>query len=127
MKTPTMLAPDKLDFAALIRAGETVGWAEATTEPVLLTRILGEQASRVPPFRVFFALTFASDFPSDLPNVAVTACGGAGTGRRFFAGGAGNVIPANISGLCHLIAAGQPRVDVVLLQVIGPDADGRYN
>ena len=73
MKTPTTLAPDKLDFAALIRAGETVGWAEATAEPVLLTRILGEQAALCPPFRVFFALTFASDFPSDLPNVAVTA------------------------------------------------------
>ncbi len=27
MKTPTTIAPDKLDFAALIRAGETVGWA----------------------------------------------------------------------------------------------------
>ena len=63
MKTPTTLAPDKLDFAALIRAGETVGWAEATAEPVLLTRMLGEQAALCPPFRVFFALTFASDFP----------------------------------------------------------------
>ena len=93
MKTPTTLAPDKLDFAALIRAGETVGWAEATAEPVLLTRMLGEQAARCPPFRVFFALTFASDFPSDLPNVTVTACGGAGAGRRFFADGAGNGDP----------------------------------
>ncbi len=127
MKTPTTLAPDKLDFAALIRAGETVGWAEATAEPVLLTRILGEQAALCPPFRVFFALTFASDFPSDLPNVAVTACGGAGAGKRFFADGAGAVIPTNISGLCDLIAAGRPRIDVVLLQVTGPDAAGRYN
>ena len=127
MKTPTTLAPDKLDFAALIRASETVGWAEATAEPVLLTRILGEQAALCPPFRVFFALTFASDFPSDLPNVAVTACGGAGAGKRFFADGAGAVIPTNISGLCDLIAAGRPRIDVVLLQVTGPDAAGRYN
>ena len=51
MKTPTTIAPDKLDFAALIRAGETVGWAEATAEPVLLTRMLDEQAARCPPFR----------------------------------------------------------------------------
>ena len=89
--------------------------------------MLGEQAARCPPFRVFFALTFASDFPSDLPNVTVTASGGAGAGRRFFADGAGNVIPTNISGLCDLIAAGRPRIDVVLLQVTGPDAAGRYN
>ena len=127
MKTPTTVAPDKLDFAALIREGETVGWAEATAEPVLLTRILGEQAALCPPFRVFFALTFASDFPPDLPNVTVTAFGGAGAGRRFFADGAGNVIPTNISGLCDLIAAGRPRIDVVLLQVTGPDAAGHYN
>ncbi len=127
MKTPITIASDKLDFAALLHAGETVGWAEATAEPVLLTRMLGEQAARCPPFRVFFALTFASDFPPDLPNVVVTANGGAGAGKRFFADGAGSVIPANISGLCDLIAAGRPRVDVVLLQVTGPDADGRYN
>jgi acyl-CoA hydrolase len=127
MKTPVAAAPDKFDFAALIRAGETVGWAEATAEPVLLTRMLGEQASRVPPFRVFFAMSFAADFPSDLPNVTVTASGGGGAGRRFFAKGAGNVIPANVSNLCDMIAAGRPRVDVVLLQVTGPDAQGRYN
>ena len=81
MKTPTTIAPDKLDFAALIRAGETVGWAEATAEPVLLTRMLGEQAARCPPFRVFFALTFASDFPpicrmSPSPHAAAPARAG---------------------------------------------------
>jgi acetyl-CoA hydrolase len=127
MKTPTVIAPEKLDFTALIRAGDTVGWAEATAEPVLLTRMLGEQAAHCPPLRVFFALTFAPDFPPSLPHVTVTACGGAGAGRRFFAANARNVIPANISGLCDMIAAGRPRVDVVLLQVTGPDALGRYN
>src|SRR4051794_27006032 len=127
MKPLITIAPDKLDFAALIRAGETVGWAEATAEPVLLTRMLGEQAPRIPPFRVFFALTFATDFPADLPNVTVTASGGAGAGRRFFAAGAGNAIPANISNLCDMIAAGRPRIGIVLLQVTGPDAAGRYN
>src|SRR3954471_19382089 len=127
MKTPVTIAPDKLDFAMLIRAGETVGWAEATAEPVLLTRMLGEQAARVSPFRGFLAMAFAADFPSDLPNVTVTASGGGGAGRRFFATDAGNVIPANISNLCDMLAAGRPRVDVVLLQATGPDAQGRYN
>jgi acetyl-CoA hydrolase len=57
----------------------------------------------------------------------VTALGGGAAGRRFFTGGAGNVIPANISQLCDLIAGGRPRIDVVLLQVSGPDAAGNYN
>jgi len=127
VKTPVTLAPDALDFAALIRDGDTIGWAQATAEPVFLTRLLNEQAPRCPPFRLFFALTFAGDFAADHPNVTVTALGGGGAGRRFFAGNAGKIIPANISDLCDLIAAGHPRIDVVLLQVSGPDADGNYN
>ncbi len=127
MKTPVIVAPADLDFARLIREGDTVGWAEATAEPVFLTRLLNEQAPRCPPFRLFFALTFASDFAADHPNVTVTAFGGGAAGRRFFASGAGNVIPANISALCDLIAGGHPRIDVVLLQVSGPDAAGKYN
>ncbi len=127
MKSPVTIASEDLDFARLVREGDTVGWAEATAEPALLTRLLDAQAERCPPFRVFFALTFAGDFRPDHSNVTVTAMGGAGAGRRFFAGGAANVIPANISGLCDLIAEGRPRIDVVLLQVIGPDPEGYYN
>jgi acetyl-CoA hydrolase len=127
MKTPLTVSPENLDFATLIRDGDTVGWAEATAEPVLLTRLLSNQAPRCPAFRVFFALTFAPDFAAGHPNVTVTALGGGSAGRRFFAKGAGNVIPGNISDLCGLIAAGRPRIDVVLLQVAGPDPDGNFN
>ena len=127
MKTPVTVLPESLDFASLIRTGETVGWAEATAEPVFLTRRLNRQASRCPPFRVFFALTFATDLAADHANLTVTALGGGAAGRRFFSAGAGNVIPANISALPGLIAAGRPKIDVVLLQVSGPDTEGRYN
>lgn len=127
MTAPITLAPEALDFASLIREGETVGWAEATAEPVYLTRLLDAQAGNCPPFRVFFALTFGTDLRPDHPNVTVTAFGGGGAGRRFFAGNAANVIPANISNLAQLVASGQIRIDVVLLQVTGPDAAGRYN
>jgi acetyl-CoA hydrolase len=127
MKTPRTVAPEALDFAGLIRAGDTVGWAEATAEPVLLTRILNAQAPRCPAFRIFFALTFGTEFAADHPNVTVTAFGGGGAGRRFFAGGAGNVIPANISNLSDLVATGRVPVDIVLIQVTGPDAAGRYS
>src|SRR5438477_4675435 len=127
MKTPVTVEPPRLDFARLIREGDTVGWAQATAEPVFLTRLLDKQAPRCPPFRLFFALTFAGDFAADHPNVTVTALGGGGAGRRFFAGGAGNVIPANISDLFGLITGGQLAIDIVLLQVTGPDSAGQYN
>jgi len=124
---PQQVALEALDFAGLIRAGETVGWAEATAEPVCLTRLLDAQAKRCEPFRVFFPLTFSNALGAGHPEVTVTALGGASTGRRFFASGAGNVIPANISDLPGLIATGRLAIDVVLLQVSGPDKNGRYN
>jgi acetyl-CoA hydrolase len=127
VKTPVTIAPEALDFTRLIRSGETVGWAEATAEPVFLTRLLDAQAERCPPFRLFFALTFSDAFGADHPNVTVTALGGASAGRRFFAGGADNVIPANISDISGLVSSGRLPIDLVLLQVSGPDATGRYN
>jgi len=123
---PHQLASEALDFSRLIRAGETVGWAEATAEPVFLVRLLDAQAARCAPFRVFFPLTF-SDALGAHPGVTVTALGGASAGRRFFAEGGGNVIPSNISDVPALIASGRIPVDIVLLQVSGPDVGGRYN
>jgi hypothetical protein len=83
VKTPVTIAPEALDFTRLIGAGETIGWAEATAEPVFLTRLLDAQAERCPPFRVFFALTCSHAFAADHPNLTVTALGGASAGRRF--------------------------------------------
>jgi hypothetical protein len=59
VKTPVIIAPEALDFTHIIRARETIGWAEATAEPVALIRLLDAQAERCPPFRVFFPLTFS--------------------------------------------------------------------
>jgi hypothetical protein len=73
VKTPITIAPEALDFTQLIRAGETVGWAEATAEPVFLTRMLDARAERCPPFRVFFPLTFSEAFAAGHANVTVTA------------------------------------------------------
>src|ERR1700730_14029839 len=127
LKTSVSIAPDALDFRRLIGRGETVGWAEATAEPLFLTRLLDAQAERCSPFRVFFPLTFSDSLAAGHPNVTVTALGGAGAGRRFFAGGADNVVPANISDVPVLVASGWLPIDIVLLQVRGPDDAGRYN
>ena len=127
MKTPVSIAPDSLDFRRLIGRGQTIGWAEATAEPLLLTQLLDAQAERCPPFRVFFPLTFSDCLAAGHPNVTVTALGGAIAGRRFFATGAHNVVPANISDVPGLIASGRLPIDIVMLQVSGPDDAGRYN
>ena len=127
LKTPVSIAPESLDFRRLIDRGQTIGWAEATAEPLLLTQLLDAQAERCPPFRVFFPLTFSDCLAAGHPNVTVTALGGASAGRRFFADGAHNVVPANISDVPGLIASGRLPIDIVMLQVSGPDDGGRYN
>ena len=76
---------------------------------------------------MFFALTFSDAFGADHPNVTVTALGGASAGRRFFADRADNVMPANISDVSGLVSSGRLPIDLVLLQVSGPDETGRYN
>jgi acyl-CoA hydrolase len=53
--------------------------------------------------------------------------GGASAGRRFFAGRADNVVPANISDVSSLVATCRLPIDIVLLQISGPDETGRYN
>jgi len=40
LKTPVSIAPESLDFRRLIDRGQTIGWAEATAEPLLLTQLL---------------------------------------------------------------------------------------
>jgi len=127
LKTPVSITPDALDFRQLIGAGETVGWAEATAEPLFLTRLLDAQAEHCPPFRVFFPLTFSQGFAAGHRNVTITALGGANAGRRFFAEGADNVVPANISDVSRLVVSGHLPIDIVLLQVRGPNDAGRYN
>ena len=127
MKNPVLIAPEALNFAQLIRAGETVGWAEATAEPVFLTRRLNAQADSCPPFRVFCPLTFSNSLSAAHRNVTITSLGGASAGRRFFTAGADNVIPANISDICGLVGKGRLPIDIVLLQASGPDEAKRYN
>src|SRR6201987_5335218 len=127
LKTPVSIAPDSLDFRRLIGRAQTIGGPEPPAEPLLLTQLLDAQAERCPAFRVFFPLTFSDCLAADHPNVTVTALGGASAGRRFFAGGADNVVPANISDVPGLVASGRLPIDIVLLQGSGPDDAGRYN
>src|SRR5438270_6264624 len=72
----------------------------------------------------FFALTFSDAFAAGHPYVTVTALGGASAGRRFFAGRADNVVPANISDISGLLSSGRLPIDIVLLQVQRPGRNG---
>jgi acetyl-CoA hydrolase len=121
------VALDALEFARLVRANDVVAWLPGTAEPTALVSRLGAQAEACPPFSILVGLGLGDAFPVGRANVRVRAFGGAGTTRRFLAESAGGVLPCNVSNLCDLVAHGDLRIDVVLLQVAGPDAQGRYN
>ena len=124
---PHKVALDALDFAGSIRAGDVVAWLPGSSEPVALVSRLGAQAPSCAPFAILVGLGLGEAFPAGHPNVEVRAFGGAGTTRRFLRASAGGVVPCNVSNLCELVAQRDIRIDVVLLQVAGPDAQGRYN
>src|SRR5260370_41402366 len=100
LKTPVSIAPDALDFRRLIGRSETVGWAEATAEPLFLTRLLDAQAERCSPFRVFFPLTFSDSLAAGHPNVTVTALRGAAPAGGFLPGAPTMSCPAGNGASC---------------------------
>jgi acyl-CoA hydrolase len=120
------LSLGELDFRTLLREGDAVTWPNGVGEPVALVSRLDEQAASCPPFSVLLGLGLGDALSPAHPNVAVRAFGGAGTNRRFFRESAAGVVPCNVSSLCDLVACGHLPVDVVLLQVAGPDASNHY-
>jgi len=121
------IAREDIRFADFMRPGDTVTWLGATAEPVALVSRLDSQADDCPEFSTLLSLSLSEALQPGHPRVNYKGFGGAGTNRRFYAQGAGGVIPCNVSNLCQLIAAGDIRIDVVLVQVCGPDERGRYN
>src|SRR4051794_37051656 len=102
---PETVDADALDLARLIRPGETVAWIGTTAEPVTLVRLLDAQADRIGPIGVFAGLGLGQELQPGHDSLAFTACGGAGTNRRFFERQAGGVVPAHYSDLPDLIAS----------------------
>ncbi|MCO5089468.1 acetyl-CoA hydrolase/transferase C-terminal domain-containing protein [Bosea sp. (in: a-proteobacteria)] len=118
---------EDLRFADWMRSGDAVTWLGSTAEPVALISRLDAQAGDCPHFSTLLSLSFAEDLRPEHPNVTFKSFGGAGTNKRFYPASAGGVIACNVSNLCQLIAAGNIRVEVALVQVSGPDDQGRYN
>lgn len=125
-RQPLTRTAAELDLAALLRPGDRISWAGVSAEPVLLTELLARQAERIGPVSVFFSLG-STEALRPTPHIRVTAMGGGGTNRRHFEASAGGVLPVHCSSLVPLVVSGRLPIDVVFLQVTGPDAAGRYS
>jgi len=118
---------DGLDLSRWIRPGDGLVWGQACAEPATLTGALCRQADGLGRLTAFVGTTYADAFdPAAAPNIRVLAYGGSGRNRRWQADGLQEALPVQYSALAGLFRRRVIPVDVVLVTVAPPDADGRY-
>jgi acyl-CoA hydrolase len=118
---------DDLDFGMYLKTGDRVLWGQACAEPqTLVEHFLAARA--VPGVTAFVGIPVANLLHvSHADRVHLTSYTGAGTNSALYSAGALEIIPAHYSHLPDLIAHGRIGADVVLVQLAGPDQDGRYS
>lgn len=115
-----MLTEDvgSLDFAQIVRPGDTVMWSQGAAEPLSLIERLLEQRHRIGPFRVFVAGSYSGALrPEHCDIVSVSGMGAVGANRALCAAGLMDVIPCHVSELSRLLVSRELRVDVALVQL----------
>jgi len=119
---------DELRYDALLAPGDVVGWAQATGEPVALTRALVAQRESLTDAGVFIGMTSSGTLrPEHAARLRMTGLNGAGSNRRLTAAGVLDVVPAHVSAVPALLRAKTLRLDVALVQVRRHEPSGRYS
>lgn len=118
-----------LELARYIRPGDGLMWGQAGTEPLVLTQALvaqrGTLGGRV---EAFIGMTWSDVFaPEHADVISFRSYCGAGANRRLAKAGVLDLLPCHYSLLPSLVRRRAIAVDVLLLQVSPPDAEGRYS
>lgn len=121
------LSPEP-DLSAFISRGDTIMWGQSHAEPRRLIRHLIEQRHKVSRVRVFLGIGLSGQLlPEYGDAIDFVAYGGGGTTRKLAEGGALDILPVHYSRFPHLVRSGALQVDVMMLQVSPPDAQGRHS
>lgn len=117
-----------IDFARWLRPGDTVLWGQANAEPRTLTRALVAQRHALARLRLVLGIDLSRTLQPEHADAFdfVSYCG-AGGNRALAAAGVLDILPCSYSQFPVLLRQGSLKVDVVLLQVSPPDAQGRYS
>jgi acetyl-CoA hydrolase len=123
-----ILAAEELVFSRFVREGDTVMWGQAGAEPVALTSSLMRQRRSIGKFSAFVGISWSDAVSIEHTDcVTFTSYCAAGRNRLLARQGCLQILPSHYSSLAEMLTAGKVRVDVLLLQVNGPDARGRYS
>lgn len=118
-----------LDFSEWVKSGDTVTWGQYAGEPVALTRTLMEQRHTIGGrFAAFIGATWTDTLHPDFADAIDfrSYCGTAGN-RHLAEAGVLDILPVHYSSFEAALTRGPSRVEVLLLQVAGPDNEGRYS
>lgn len=117
-----------LDFARIVRPGDTVVWGQACAEPQSLTERLMEQRHRIGPFRVFLGTSFSATLQAAQADVIeFVGLGGTGSVRRLTQAGVLDVAPLHMTTVDAGMRSGRLRVDVVLVQASPTGRPGEHS
>ena len=117
-----------LEFSGIIRSGDAVMWGQASAEPLPLSRALMEQRHAIGSFSVFLGVSFSDTLKEEHADcIRFSAYCGTGGNRVLAKAGKLDILPCHYSELPGLIASGQLKVDVLLLQLAPPNERGEYS
>lgn len=116
------LAPDGLDFKALLRPQDCLAWGQASAEATVLTARLFEQSSAISGLRAFVGMSWGAPFDGAEAMRFQSYCG-AGHNRALEQAGRLDILPCHYSELPGLLAR---EVDVLLLN-LADDGAGRFS
>jgi acyl-CoA hydrolase len=115
----------ELDIAAYLRPGDTVLIGQAAAEPPVLVGEFIKAAHAISGLTAFCGYTLSDAWAGVSPGQPdITAYAAHGSLRKLSAAGLVDILSCHYSRIEELIAAGHIRIDVVLLQVAPPGADG---
>lgn len=117
-----------LDLAPWVRPGDTIVWGQATAEPRTLTHALVAQRHALGRLRVFLGIGASPTLrPEHADAFDFVGYSASGTHRALADAGVLDILPCHYSQLPELMRSGPLRIDVVMLQVSPPDAQGRHS
>lgn len=115
-------------LAGIVRAGDVVMWGQASAEPTALTLPLMAQRGEIGRFGVFIGISWSNAVQLAFADcVSFVSYCGAGNNRLLAKAGALDILPAHYSQFGGLIRSGALKVDVLMLQLSPPDAEGRHS
>ncbi len=118
----------QLDLSHYIQHGDHVMWGQAQSEPTSLTQNLIQNRQKIGKFSVFLGI---SQFPTcqaeHSDHIGFSSYCGAGYNRALAQHQLLDILPVHYSQFPTLIEQRKLPVDVVLIQVSEPNAQGQYS